>query len=49
VACTVDWIVAGLRERSGRTQRVALLMRRLSALVFVYLAIQFAVGQRTRS
>jgi threonine/homoserine/homoserine lactone efflux protein len=49
VACTVDWIVADLRERSGRTQRVALLMRRLSALVFVYLAVQFAVGQRTRS
>ena len=49
VACTVDWFVAALRERSGRAQRMALLMRRLSALVFVYLAIQFAIGQRTRS
>jgi threonine/homoserine/homoserine lactone efflux protein len=49
VACTVDWVVAALRERSGRTQRVALLMRRLSALVFVYLAVQFALGQRSRS
>jgi len=49
VACTVDWIVAAVRERSGRTQRMALLMRRLSALVFVYLTIQFAVDQRVRS
>lgn len=49
VACTVDRIVAALRERSGRTQRVVLLMRRLSALVFVYLAVQFALGQRSRS
>jgi threonine/homoserine/homoserine lactone efflux protein len=48
VACTVDWIVAALRERSGRTQRMALLMRRLSALVFAYLAVQFAIGQRSR-
>ncbi len=49
VACTVDWIVAALRERSGRSRRLATLMRRLPALVFVYLAVQFAVGQRTRS
>jgi hypothetical protein len=28
---------------------IAALTRRLSALVFVYLAVQFAVGQRTRS
>src|SRR5215470_17439112 len=47
VACTVDWIVAAARERSGRSQRVAALMRRLSALVFVYLAVQFAIGQRS--
>src|SRR5215468_1036363 len=49
VACTVDWVVAAARERSGRSQRVAALMRRLSALVFVYLAVQFAIGQRSRS
>ena len=49
VIVAVDWVVAALRERSGRTQRVALLMRRLSALVFVYLAVQFALGQRSRS
>jgi len=49
VACTVDWIVAAARERSGRSQRVATLLRRLSALVFVYLAVQFAIGQRSRS
>lgn len=49
VACAVGWIVAALRERSGRSRRIAIVMRRLSALVFVYLAIQFAVGQRTRS
>ena len=49
VACMVDWIVAALRERSGRSRRIGILMRRLSALVFVYLAVQFAVGQRTRS
>jgi len=49
VACTVDWIVAALREGAGRSQRVAMWMRRLSALVFVYLAVQFAIGQRSRS
>jgi threonine/homoserine/homoserine lactone efflux protein len=49
VASAVGWIAAALRERSGRSRRIAILMRRLSALAFVYLAIQFAVGQRTRS
>src|SRR5262245_57925396 len=49
VACTVDWIVAAAREQSGRSQRVATVMRRMSALVFVYLAVQFAIGQRSRS
>jgi len=49
VASAVGWIAAAVRERSGRSRRIAILMRRLSALVFVYLAIQFAVGQRTRS
>jgi threonine/homoserine/homoserine lactone efflux protein len=49
VACTVDWIVAAVRTRSGRSRRIAGLMRRLSALVFVYLAVQFALGQRSRS
>jgi len=49
VACSVDWIVATPREGPGHSQRIAILMRRLLALVFVYLAIQFAVGQRTRS
>ena len=48
-ACTVDWIVAAARERSSRSQRVATLMRRLSALVFVYLAVQFAISQRGQS
>jgi threonine/homoserine/homoserine lactone efflux protein len=49
VACAVDWIVAAARERSGRSQGFAKLMRRFSALVFVYLAVQFAIGQRSRS
>src|SRR5262249_33070660 len=49
VACTVDWAVAALRERSGRSQGIARWMRRFSALVFVYLAFQFAIGQRSRS
>jgi threonine/homoserine/homoserine lactone efflux protein len=49
VACTVDWIVAAVREGSGRSLRVAMVMRRLSALVFIYLAVQFAIGQRGRS
>jgi threonine/homoserine/homoserine lactone efflux protein len=49
VACAVDWIVAAMRERSGRSHHVATLMRRLSAFVFVYLAVQFAIGQRSRS
>jgi threonine/homoserine/homoserine lactone efflux protein len=49
VACAVDWVVAALRERSGRSQGIARWMRRFSALVFVYLAVQFAVGQRIRS
>lgn len=49
VALAVDRVVAVLRERSGRSQRVARLMRRLSSLVFVGLAVQFALGQRSRS
>jgi threonine/homoserine/homoserine lactone efflux protein len=49
VAGFVGWTIAALRDRSGRSRRLATLMRRLSALVFLYLAVQFALGQRTRS
>ncbi len=48
VAGFVGWTVAALRDGLGRSQRLVTLMRRLSALVFLYLAVQFALGQRTR-
>jgi threonine/homoserine/homoserine lactone efflux protein len=48
VAGLVGWIAASLRERSGRSRRIGAVMRRLSAVVFLYLAVQFALGQRTR-
>jgi hypothetical protein len=48
VAGFVGWTVAALRDKSGKTRRWAGLMRRLSALVFLYLAVQFALGQRTK-
>ncbi|MGE0118445.1 MAG: LysE family translocator [Dongiaceae bacterium] len=49
VAGLVDGITGALRNRSGRARQVAALMRRLSALVFLSLAVQFALGQRPRS
>jgi threonine/homoserine/homoserine lactone efflux protein len=49
VASLVDGITAALRSRSGRARQFTALMRRLSALVFLSLAIQFALGQRPRS
>jgi threonine/homoserine/homoserine lactone efflux protein len=48
VAGFVGWTIAALRDRSGGSRRWSALMRRLSALVFLYLAVQFALGQRTR-
>ncbi len=49
VASLVGGITAALRSRSGRSRQFAALMRRLSALVFLYLAVQFALGQRPRA
>jgi threonine/homoserine/homoserine lactone efflux protein len=48
VAGFVGWTITALRDRRGGSRRLAALMRRLSALVFLYLAVQFALGQRTR-
>jgi len=48
VAGFVGWAAASLRDRSGRSRRLGTMMRRLSALVFLFLAVQFALGQRSR-
>jgi threonine/homoserine/homoserine lactone efflux protein len=48
VAGFVGWTVGALRDKSGGSARWSALMRRLSAVVFLTLAVQFALGQRTR-
>jgi threonine/homoserine/homoserine lactone efflux protein len=48
VAALVDRVAGALRAGSRRSRQLALVMRRASALVFVYLAVQLALGQRSR-
>ena len=47
VACFVGWLVSAARKRA-RSRSFASIMRRVSALVFVCLAAQFALGHRIR-
>jgi len=47
VACLVGWLAGAARQRAG-SRRFAAAMRRASAVIFVYLAVQFAIGQRAK-
>jgi len=47
VACLVGWVAGAARQRAG-SRSFATIMRRASAVIFVYLAVQFAIGQRAR-
>lgn len=44
----IGWIVRAMRARAAGSLRFATAMRRLSALMFLYLAAQFTFGQRTQ-
>jgi threonine/homoserine/homoserine lactone efflux protein len=48
VAAFVGWLAGTARRSAGGSFRFAALMRRASAVIFVFLAVQFALGQRTR-
>ena len=48
VAAFVGWLAGTARQRAGGSFRFAALMRRASAVIFVFLAVQFALGQRAR-
>ena len=48
VAACVGWLADAARRSTRGSFRFASLMRRASAVIFVFLAVQFALGQRTR-
>ena len=44
----VGWLAGAARRSAGGSFRFAAVMRRASAAIFVFLALQFALGQRAR-
>ncbi|HTO85612.1 MAG TPA: LysE family translocator [Methylomirabilota bacterium] len=48
VAVLVGWLAGAARRSAGGSFRFAAVMRRASAAIFVFLALQFALGQRAR-